>query len=349
LTKVVGSETPFQRTVELFANPEPLTVRLNAAPPACAEDGFRLLITGALTPARIVKAAPLLVVPFVLTVTVAFPCVAMRLAPTAAVSWVALKKLVGREVPFHMMVELTLNPEPFTVRVKACPPACADDGLRPLIAGVAVAMVNVELLDVVPPLLTVMIAVPCVAIRLAAADAVNCVGLPNVVGRGVPFHVMVELAVNPEPLTVRRNAAPPTWADDGLRLLITGFAVPDEIVNAALLDTVAFVLTVTDAVPCVAMRIESTIPDNWVGLTSVVCRGVPFHKMVELAVNPEPVTAIVNAAPPACADDGLMLLIVAIAGAMVNVKLLDTVPLALTVTVAVPCPAIRVAVTVPVS
>ena len=75
----------------------------------------------------------------------------------------------------------------------------------------------------------------------------------------------------------------------------------------------------------------------------MVARADPFHKMVELAVNPEPFTVRVNAAPPACADDGLRLLIVAGAGAIVNVALLETVPLLLTVTATVPCVVMRLA------
>jgi hypothetical protein len=67
--------------IELAANPEPLTVKLNAAPPACAIEGFRLLITG--IAGVIVNVEPLDVVPFVLTVTVADPCAAIRLAATA--------------------------------------------------------------------------------------------------------------------------------------------------------------------------------------------------------------------------------------------------------------------------
>ena len=72
---------------------------------------------------------------------------------------------------------------------------------------------------------------------------------------------MAELAVNPEPFTVRVNAAPPACADDGLRLLIVGFAA-DEIVKAELLDIVPLALTVTVAVPCVAMLLASIAAVN---------------------------------------------------------------------------------------
>ena len=85
LTNVVAKESPFQRTVELAANPKPLTVRINAAPPACAVDGFKLLICGAA--GVIVNVELLLGAPFAeLTVTVTLPGEAMRFAVMNAVN-----------------------------------------------------------------------------------------------------------------------------------------------------------------------------------------------------------------------------------------------------------------------
>ena len=163
------------------------------------------------------------------------------------------------------------------------------------------------------------------------------------VARGDPFHKIAEPPANPEPFTVRVNAAPPACVDDGVRLLIAGCGVPAKIVKAELLDTVPFVLTVTLAVPCVAMRLESTIPVNCAPLPNIVASGDPFHKIAELAANPEPFTVRVNAAPPACVDDGLRLLMVAVPGAIVKFELFDTVPAVLTVTTTVPCAVIRLA------
>ena len=81
----------------------------------------------------------------------------------------------------------------------------------------------------------------------------------------------------------------------------------------------------------------------------MVDRGLPFHKMRELAVNPEPLTVSVNAAPPACVEAGPRLLITGFAGLIVNVEAPDVVPLLSTVTAAAPCAAIRVAPTVAVN
>ena len=66
-----------------------------------------------------------------------------------------------------------MKPEPFTVRLNAAPPASAEDGFRPLIAVTVAAIVNAELLLDAPFVLTVTVAVPCVATRLAATEAVN--------------------------------------------------------------------------------------------------------------------------------------------------------------------------------
>jgi hypothetical protein len=45
-TYVVVRFDPFQRTTEPLTKPLPLTVRVNAAPPAVADVGVKLLITG---------------------------------------------------------------------------------------------------------------------------------------------------------------------------------------------------------------------------------------------------------------------------------------------------------------
>jgi hypothetical protein len=68
-----------------------------------------------------------------------------------------------------------VKPEPFTVRVKACPPACAADGLMPLMTkvGGAAVIVKVAPLDDAPFVLTKMVAVPGEAIREEPTVPVN--------------------------------------------------------------------------------------------------------------------------------------------------------------------------------
>ena len=83
----------------------------------------------------------------------------------------------------------------------------------------------------------------------AATAPVKLVALPKVVGRGDPFHKIVELAENPVPVTVSVRAWPPAWAADGLKLLITAFATGAVIVNVELLEGDSAALTVTAAEP----------------------------------------------------------------------------------------------------
>jgi len=248
-----------------------------------------------------------------------------------------------------MIVELAANPEPFTVRVKAGPPTCPAAGLMLLMVGftTGATIAKVELLETAPFPLTVTATDPCVAMRLAATAPVNCAALPKVVGRADPFHMIVELAANPEPFTVRVNAAPPACALAGTTPLMVGLSVAATIVNVTLLDVAPLVLTTIAADPWVAMRLAVTAPVNWFELTKDVDRGVPSQEILELAANPAPFTVSRNPAPPACALAGMRLLIVEVA--IVNVELLDTVPLVLTVTAADPCIAIRLAATSPVS
>jgi hypothetical protein len=63
-------------------------------------------------------------------------------------------------------------------------------------------------------------------------------------------------------------------------------------------------ITVTDAVPAVAMSLAGTEPVNFVPLTYVVVSPVPFHCTVEVETKLVPVTVRVNGAPPAVALEG---------------------------------------------
>jgi len=86
LTKVVGSGFPVQRTTELAVKAEPFTVKVKVAPPACAVEGFRLVMTGSgLVPATLIVNVKLFeAAPLALTVIVAAPDTAMRPEETAA-------------------------------------------------------------------------------------------------------------------------------------------------------------------------------------------------------------------------------------------------------------------------
>jgi hypothetical protein len=72
----------------------------------------------------------------------AVPAVAIKLAATVAVTWLALTNVVGSAVPFHWTAALEAKPPPFTVIVKLGPPAVADDGAKLPIVGEASVIVN---------------------------------------------------------------------------------------------------------------------------------------------------------------------------------------------------------------
>src|ERR1039457_5991806 len=152
---------------------------------------------------------------------VAVPALAIRLAGTVAVNCAALTNtnVVDSKDPFHSTADPFTNPVPFTVRVKADPPAVAELGLRLVMANVPT--VKLAPLEVLPPgLATVMVAVPARAVRLAGPAAVNCVALTNVVDSKDPFHSTADPFTNPVPFTVRVKADPPAVAAFGLRLVM---------------------------------------------------------------------------------------------------------------------------------
>ena len=86
----------------------------------------------------------------------------------------AFTNVVVSGVPFHAIVELAAKPEPFTVRVKAAPPACALDGFRLLIIAAGNGVIeNADPFDIVPLAPTVIVAVPSAPISDAATEPVN--------------------------------------------------------------------------------------------------------------------------------------------------------------------------------
>ena len=85
---------------------------------------------------------------------------------TAALTCVAVTKVVGRGEPFHWTTAPCANPVPVTPRVKAGMPAMTEAGLRDVIAGGAL-MVKVTVDVVVPAEFTATVAVPAIATRLA--------------------------------------------------------------------------------------------------------------------------------------------------------------------------------------
>jgi hypothetical protein len=121
-------------------------------------------------PVPIVKLTALDVSVLVSTVTWAVPGVAIRFANTGAVSCVELMTLVAKLAPFHCTTAPDVNPAPFTVSVKAGPPAVALLGSRELTAGVTLKFTAFE---VTAPDATSTAAIPAKASRFAGTVAVN--------------------------------------------------------------------------------------------------------------------------------------------------------------------------------
>ena len=206
------------------------------------------------------------------TVTEAGPAVAMSAAVIAAVNWVADRYVVVRLDPFHCTTEPLMKLLPLTVRVKAEPPAVADEGLMLVVAGTGLAaafIVKVWAFEVPPPgagLNTVTEAVPAVAMSAAVIAAVNWVADRYVVVRLDPFHCTTEPLTKLLPLTVRVKAEPPGAAEVGLMLVVAGTGlVAVLIVKVWALEVPppgVGLNTVTEAVPVLATSADGTVAVN---------------------------------------------------------------------------------------
>src|SRR5206468_457004 len=236
LMTVVVRVLPFQRTVELLRKFPPFTVSVNATPPANALPGDRLLTAGAGLLIEKV-CAPEVPPPGagVTTVTEAVPALAMSAAVIAAVSCVALTKVVVRAAPFHCTVLPVTKPVPVAVSVKAAPPAVALVGDTEVSVGAEVFSENACAAEVPPPgvgVTTVTLAVPAAAMSAAAIAAVSWMGLTKVVVRTAPFQRTVEPLTKPLPLTVSVKARPPAVALAGLKPVTTGRGLPTVTLTA---------------------------------------------------------------------------------------------------------------------
>jgi hypothetical protein len=259
-------------TVEVETKFVPVTVRVNAGPPAVTLEGESEVAVGSglLT----MKTNPLDVPPpgvGFFTVTAAIPPVAMSLAGTDAVNSVPLTYVVVSPAPCHPTIEVETKFVPVTVRVNAAPPAVALDGESEARVGAGLLIVNVRAPEVPPPgvgFVTVIDAVPAVAMSLAGTVAVKFVPLTYFVFSPVPFHFTVDPETNFVPVTVRVNAAPPAVALEGESEVAAGNGFL--MVNVRALDVpppgVGFI-TVIDAVPGVAMSLAGTEAVNFVSLT----------------------------------------------------------------------------------
>ena len=140
---IAGLDPKF--TVAPVTKPVPVRVNVKAAPPAVAEVGAIKVSVGP-GAALIVKDTVADVPPpgaGLVTVTVAVPAVAISAAEIAAVSCVALTNVVVLAAPLNFTTDVDTKPVPFTVRVKAAPPAVAVVGEREVSVGAGLLMVKV--------------------------------------------------------------------------------------------------------------------------------------------------------------------------------------------------------------
>lgn len=308
LTSVVVRVEPFQRTAAPARKFWPLMVSVNCGPAAAVVAGLiddsvgdATLVTVKVTPLDVV-----LVPVGLMTVTLAEPTAAIRLAGTTAVNCVALTKVVESSPPFHTTEAPLAKLLPLMVSVNCAPPTVAEDGLSVVMAGVLAApMVKAKAFDVVVPVSTVTFAVPALAMSVPETEACSCVALVTMVTSGLPFHCAMEPEVKPVPVTVRMKLGPPGAADDGESVVMLG-PVGAAMENVSAPDVPDDgVMTVTLAVPALAMRLAATLAVSCVPVTKVVASKEPFHTIAEFAAKFEPFTVMVNDGPPGAAEEGL--------------------------------------------
>jgi hypothetical protein len=128
-------------------------------------------------------------------------------------------------------------------------------------------MVKVKPLEAPPPgagLKTVTWAVPAVAMSAAEREACNWPALTYVVVRLDPFQFTTDPLTNPDPLTVRVNAAPPTVVAVGDR----------EVIDGTGLFVCQLVAVTTPPVPEVAAEVpserEAMVPETEIGIDPVL-------------------------------------------------------------------------------
>src|SRR5882762_6702640 len=288
LPNVVVRSAPFQRTTDEPMKLLPVTVSVNAAPPATAVLGDREVSVGLGFGAVIANVCGLDVPPpgaEVNTVTEAVPAVAMSAVVICAVSCVLLPNVVARWLPFHCTMDELMKLLPVTLSVNAAPPATTVLGDREVSVGLGfgAVIVNVCGLDVPPPgvgVNTVTEAVPAVAMSAVVICAVSCVLLPNVVARWLPFHCTMDELMKFVPVSVSVKAAPPATTLLGDREVSVGLGFGAVIVNVCGLELPppgVGLKTVADAVPAVAMSAVVICAVSCVLLPNVVARWLPFH------------------------------------------------------------------------
>jgi len=198
------------------------------------------------------------------------------------------------------------------VTLKAAPPAAVLAGASEEMAGTGLALliVKVEPPDVPPPgvgLLTVMLVLPAAARSEAGTAALNWVGLTYVVESAAPFQFTVDADTKLLPSTVSVKDAPPAVALAGAsdETVGTGLALVTTMGDAADVPPPGVgLLTVTLAVPAVAMAVAGTEAVICASLTKFALTSVPFQCTLDEDTKPLPLTVRVKPGPAAVTAAG---------------------------------------------
>ncbi len=105
-----------------------------------------------------------------------------------------------------------------------------------LVTGAPDKIVKIALLDVTESELTVIFAVPGVAIRAAGTVATNCPALTNVVANAEPLKATSEVDTNPVPCTVKTKFGLPAATAAGTKPLIPAAAGAAGMANETKFD-----------------------------------------------------------------------------------------------------------------
>ena len=200
------------------------------------------------------------------------------------------------------------KPVPVRVNVKAAPPAAAEVGAIEASVKADPLIANDRAPDVPPPagFVTVTFAVPAVAMSAAGIVATIWVLVTEEGVIGLDPKLTVAPATKPVPVRVNVKAAAPAVAEVGASEVSVGAAAAliAKDTDADVPPPGAGLVTVTFAVPAVAISAAVTAAVNCVALTNVVVLAAPLNFTTEVDTKPVPFTVRVKAAPPAVALAG---------------------------------------------
>lgn len=226
VTKVVARSTPLSRATELFTNPVPLIVSVNAALPARTVAGLKFVSVGVGFPTVKVNSAEL-PPPGNGVNTDSFKVPAFAKSATVSVmpNCVTETNVVARSAPFTRTTEFGRNLLPFNVNAVAALPTSVEALSSEVKTGAGLLIVRLSSLEVPPPgvgLSTMILIEPGSLISAAVKAMVNCVADTNVVPRLTPFTLACDVFTNPAPLIVKVKAASPARTIAGLMLVNVG-------------------------------------------------------------------------------------------------------------------------------